>query len=393
VRMSSDAPYRTRTGRPVAVSKSAAICSSGGRVLAAANTSTADSSPPDRQVSPPTATASSTSDPRTAPVTDRFMPVWYGPAGEFSLASPGRPIKIRPTASPPARAAVTPINRRSFLAATAAAVAAPKLLAASPAKFQLGLVTYNVAANWDLGTILSTCKEVGVAAVECRTTHKHGVEPSLSAAARKDVKAKFADAGVRFWGCGSTCEFHAADKATVEKNIEECKRFVQLAADLGGQGVKVRPNGVAKGMSVEQATAQIGKALIPCGKAAADAGVEIWVEVHGAVTQLPKNMRAIMDACGHPAVGVTWNSNGTDVENGSIEAGFALLKPFIKSCHITDLTQDAAGKYPYRDLFRRFAAMGYDRYTLCEYGKSFDPGPGKAFLAGYKKLWTELMSG
>jgi len=284
-------------------------------------------------------------------------------------------------------------SRREFLAASAAAAALPSLLPAAdaPPKFKLGLVTYNVAATWDLPTILKTCQTVGIAAVECRTTHKHGVEPGLTPDQRKDVKKRFADSGVKFWGSGSTCEFHSDKPEVVAKNIEDCKRFIDLVKDLGGTGVKVRPNGVAKGMTVEAACAQIGKALTECGKAAADAGVEIWVEVHGNPTSKPANMRAIMDACGHKSVGVTWNSNATDIIDGKIDTAFELLKPFIKSCHITDLTQDKAGKYPYRDLFAKFRAMGYDRYTLCEVGKSYPPAEGLKFLTGYKKLWDELV--
>jgi sugar phosphate isomerase/epimerase len=284
------------------------------------------------------------------------------------------------------------LSRREFLAASAAAAALPSLLPAADAKpkFNLGLVTYNVPATWDLATILKTCQTVGIAAVECRTTHKHGVEPGLTPDQRKDVKKQFADSGVVFWGSGSTCEFHSDKPEVVAKNIEDCKRFIDLVKDLGGTGVKVRPNGVAKGMTVEAACAQIGKALIACGKAAADAGVEIWVEVHGNPTSKPANMRAIMDACGHKSVGVTWNSNATDLIDGKIDTAFDLLKPFIKSCHITDLTQDKAGKYPYRDLFAKFRAMGYDRYTLCEIGKSYPPAEGLKYLTEYKKLWDEL---
>ncbi len=62
-------------------------------------------------------------------------------------------------------------------AAGARVLAEPKT--DKPLLFKLGLVTYNVAANWDLPTTLKVCKAVGIAAVECRTTHKHGVEPSL----------------------------------------------------------------------------------------------------------------------------------------------------------------------------------------------------------------------
>lgn len=285
-------------------------------------------------------------------------------------------------------------NRREFIA-TAGAVALanrmPIRAAEAKAKFKLGLVTYNVAAGWDLPTVLKICQNVGIAAVECRTTHKHGVEPRLTADERKDVKKRFADSGVVFWGSGSTCEFHSEKPEVVKQNIEDCKQFIGLVKDLGGTGVKVRPNGVGKGMTPEKACEQIGAALVECGKAAADAGIEIWVEVHGAVTAQPKNIKAIMTACGHQSVGITWNSNGSDLVQGKLDESFDLLAKYIRSCHINDLTNDKAGTYPYRDLFARLRKIGYDRYTLCEVGKTYTPEDGETFLKGYKQLWTELV--
>ena len=289
------------------------------------------------------------------------------------------------------------ITRRTFLAGSAAAVSgalAADLIANEAPKFKLGMISYNVAQEWDLPTILKVCEEVGISAVEARTTHKHGIEIARSAAERAEIKKQFSDSGVVFWGCGSACEFHSADPSIVAKNIEETKQFVKLTADLGGMGVKVRPNGVPKDADPARTFDQIGKALRECGKAAADAGIEICMEVHGAVTSLPRNCRTIMEACDHPSVGVTWNSNPTDIVDSSIADGFDLLKKFIKSVHINDLTNDAAGKYPYRDLFRRLKGIGYDRYTMCEYGKSFpNPAEGAEFMRGYLKLWSELANG
>jgi sugar phosphate isomerase/epimerase len=289
------------------------------------------------------------------------------------------------------------VSRREFLAATAGLPLvtgkAEAVTADETPKFRLGLVTYNVAATWDLPTILKVCREVGIAAVECRTTHQHGVEPSLTAGQRKDVRKQFADSGVVFWGCGSVCEFHSPDPSVVRKNIEECKRFVDLVRDLGGTGVKVRPNGVPKDADAAKTFEQIGRALVECGRAAADAGIEIWVEVHGAVTQLPRSMKAIMDACGHKSVGITWNSNPSDVVNGSVADSFDLLKPWVRSCHINDLENDARGTYPYRELFRLLRGIGYDRYTLCEVGKSYPVAEGREFLKKYKALWDRLVNG
>lgn len=291
-------------------------------------------------------------------------------------------------------------TRREFLAAAATLTATgglcPPLCGAADAaaKFKLGLVTYNVPKDWDLATLLRVCKQVDIAAVECRTTHKHGVEPTLNSDQRRDVKKQFADSGVVFWGCGSVCEFHSPDPAAVKKNIEDCKQFVGLVRDLGGKGVKVRPNGVPKDGDPEKTFVQIGKALIECGKAAADAGIEIWVEVHGTVTQIPKNMKTIMDACGHQSVGVCWNSNSSDVENKSVKASFEMLKPFIKSCHINNLENDAKGVYPYGELFKLLRESGYDRYTMCEVGTAYpDVEKGTEFLRKYKELWEKLVKG
>jgi len=290
-------------------------------------------------------------------------------------------------------------NRRRFLAGSATLAASPMLAPAAESQpigipFQLGLVTYNTAASWDLPTLLEACQKAGIAAVECRTTHKHGVEPSLSPVRRREIKQQFADSGVVFWGSGSVCEFHSPDPAVVRRQIETCKEFIQLVADLGGVGVKVRPNALPKEVPVEKTLAQIGTSLIECGAAAAAAGLEIWVEVHGHGTQEPARMKTIMHHCGHEAVGVTWNSNPTDIENGSISEAFELLRPHIKACHINDLYTDVTGEYPYRELFRALRQANYDRYTLIEVGRSQPSlADGIEFLRYYKALWTELAQG
>jgi sugar phosphate isomerase/epimerase len=293
------------------------------------------------------------------------------------------------------------MTRRRFLQTTGITAAGASSVRAAPApgdarppKFKLGIVTYNIAADWDLPTILKICKNVGLSPVELRTTHKHGVEPSLSKEQRKEVRKRFMDSSVACWGCGSVCEFHSADQAVVKKNIETCKEFVQLAADIGGRGVKVRPNGLPKNVPVEKTLEQIGKALIPCGQAAADAGVEIWVEVHGAGTQEPANIKTIMEHCGHKSVGLTWNSNPTDIKNDSVANAFKLLRRHVRSCHINELYKDKTGKYPYRELFRLFRESDYDRVTLVEVGRGMPtPEAGEELLRYYKALWTELARG
>jgi sugar phosphate isomerase/epimerase len=244
-----------------------------------------------------------------------------------------------------------------------------------------------IAAQWDVPTIVAKCTELGYEGIELRTTHAHGVEPSLSAEERREVRARFADSPVVLWGLGSTCAYHAADRAELERNIEETKAFVRLAADVGAVGVKVRPNGFQEeaGISKEATLEQIGLAFRECGAFAADYGIELWMEVHGRGTQDPRYMRTIMQVADHDNCAACWNSNPGEVdENGSIRASFELLRSWVRSCHINRLAEP---HYPWRELFSLLRASGYDRFTLAEIQDSPDRG---RLLTYYRALWQEL---
>jgi sugar phosphate isomerase/epimerase len=254
--------------------------------------------------------------------------------------------------------------------------------AGTPPRFHLGLVTYNLAVDWDIETIINNCEKTGFEGAELRTTHKHGVEPSISKQRRVEVKRRFADSSVRLVSLGTTCEYESADPAVVEKNIDETRRWCELAQDLGCLGVKVRPNGFPKGIAHEQTLEQIGRALAKCGDVARDHGVEIWMEVHGEGTQIPTNARQILSLANHAAVGACWNSNPTDVESGSVEKSFALLKPWIRSCHINNLDNIA---YPWRQLFTLLRSINFDRYTFAEVAEpSCEP---LRFMSYYHAVW------
>src|SRR5712691_698573 len=116
---------------------------------------------------------------------------------------------------------------------------------------QLGAVTYNVFKDMDLETLIRTLETTGYQAVELRTGHKHGVEPGISEAERQRVKNRFARSKVRLVSFGTTCEFQSADAAERQRQVELAKQFVTLAHDTDAIGVKVRPNGLAKGVPKE----------------------------------------------------------------------------------------------------------------------------------------------
>lgn len=247
----------------------------------------------------------------------------------------------------------------------------------------LGAVTYNVLKDWDLAALTEKLPKLGYEAVELRTTHAHGVEPSLPPAEREKVKARFAASKLRLLSFGTTAEFHSPDPAVREKNIADAKAFIDLAHDTSAWGIKVRPNAFPAGTSREQTIAHIGEALRVVGEYGQGRGVEVWVEVHGRETSEPSVCAAIMKATRHSNVGLCWNSNPTDIRNGSVKESFQLLQPWVRNVHINELTSP----YPYRELFSLLRQSRYDRYLLCEAQESKEP---ERFLQYYRALYLAL---
>lgn len=280
------------------------------------------------------------------------------------------------------------MNRRSFLTTstaitTGALTSAP--VVAAEGKFQLGCVTYNLLQNMDLETCITTLENAGWAAIELRTGHKHGVEPSIDAAARIKVKQRFARSKVRLLSYGTTCEFESPDATVRRQNIETAKTFVDLAKDTGAMGVRVRPNGVPEGVPIATTVKNIAASLHELGDYGQSKGIEIWMQVHGPKTQEFPLAAEILHAANHKNVGATWNSNSTDVVDGSVKQAYAALGPFIRNCDLYELTSD----YPYRELFGLLRQSGYSRYTMSQAAESKEPD---RFMKYYKALWENLNS-
>jgi len=249
----------------------------------------------------------------------------------------------------------------------------------------LGIVTYMWGAEWDLPTLIKNCSETGYEAAELRTTHKHGVEVTLSKAERAEVKKRFEDSPVKLIGLGSACDFHSADHGVVQQNIELTKKFVELSADVGGSGVKVRPNGFVQGIEQQKTIEQIGLAIRECAQFAEQYNQEIRLEVHGKATSSLEVIRKIMDVADHKLAVVCWNSNGGETIGGSIARNFDLVKHKLGgTVHINRIWNP---EYPYRELFSLLQQQNYQGYCLSESPATSDP---IQVMQYFKALFTEL---
>ena len=254
-------------------------------------------------------------------------------------------------------------------------------------KMRFGLVTYQWGADWDLPTLLANCEKAGALGVELRTTHKHGVEPNLNANQRRDVKARFADSPVTLVGLGSAEEFHSPDPKKVAAAIDATKAFIQLSHDVGGSGVKVRPNDLPDGVPHEKTIEQIGRALNEVGAVGADNGQQIRLEVHGRGTASLPVIAGIMEVAEHPNVAVCWNSNAEDLRGEGLAHNFKLVEKRLgATTHVHDLAGDS---YPYAEFFALLKAADYEGWILEE--ASTSPRDRVAALTKEREAFDRLV--
>ncbi len=291
-------------------------------------------------------------------------------------------------------------TRRNFIrtaALSGTALAMPaKLKSASPFPkgdaielnenpLKIGVMTYTMAKDWDIETIIKNLSEAGYQSVELRTTHAHGVEVTLSKDERREVKKQFEDSPLEAISLASAFSYHSPDAEELKKNIEGTKEYTLLARDVGALGFRVFPNDLPEGVPEEKTMEQIGNALAEVGEHAYNHGVEIRVCVHGRRTSRIPVIKKIIDYSGSPHVYVNWNCNANDVEGEGLEYNFNSIKDRIRSLHIHELWDE----YPYRQLFSLLAANNFSGYCNAEISENPDP---VRFLKYYRGLFLALQN-
>jgi sugar phosphate isomerase/epimerase len=284
-------------------------------------------------------------------------------------------------------------TRRRFLQTVLGTTAASTLAAASNLSYkgeniQFGLVTYMWGADWDLPTLIKNCEIAMVLGVELRIEHAHKVDVSLTPEQRKHVRGRFADSQVKLLGMGTNFEFHSPDEAVLKKNIAGAKEYIKLSHDIGGTGVKVKPNALPKDVQVEKTLVQIGEALAELGDYALGFGQQIRLEVHGKETSDLGHNRTIMETAARDNVRVCWNSNPDDLAGEGIEANFAKVKDFLgQTVHIREVNE---GDYPYDKLAKLLVEADYEGFVCLE--ARTKPEDRVKALAEQRDLFMQLVT-
>ena len=175
---------------------------------------------------------------------------------------------------------MTVIARRSFLATVGAGLAAPAILRAQSRskRYPIAFSTLGCPA-WSWKQVLDCADRLGYAAIELR-----GIAgemdlpkvPELSGTRLAETKKDLAALGVVVSDLGASSRMHEKDPAVREKQLDEGRRFIDLAQALGVKYVRMFGDKIPEGEPKEEVMKRVVEGFQKMAAYAKPAGVFSW---------------------------------------------------------------------------------------------------------------------
>lgn len=190
------------------------------------------------------------------------------------------------------------------------------------------------------------------------------------------------DNDIKIINLGSSVNLHFAQEDKRKSNLDDAKRFIDLAEQLECPFVRVFPDDLPPDQSVEQTLDLIISGLVTLGEYAKGSNVTILLESHGKVVYKDMLLK-IMAGANHPKVGLIWDFfNMWVVTKESPKEVFDTLGKFIKHVHIKDANLvDGKPAYcligqgvaPLREAMDSLKRSNYKGYYSFEWEKKWHP--------------------
>ncbi len=235
--------------------------------------------------------------------------------------------------------------------------------------------------NWTLRQIAENAALMGYDAVDFR-----GLLGALDITTTPEfttrlatTKRLFADHGIAISGIATSAHYAVVDPGEREKQFDETRRNMELAAKLDAHVLRVYGGRVPEGHTVDSILPVLVENLRTIADEAEAFDVTLALETHDDWTDSAVFARLMREA-NHPRVRVLWDLHHPYRINGEApEVTYANLAPFVVSIHVKDSIALAHGGYryvllgegdvPVKRMLDMLVAGGYNGYAILEWEK------------------------
>ena len=267
-------------------------------------------------------------------------------------------------------------TRREFVATSAALL----LPWQSAPKLPLGFSTLG-CPTWPWPRILDFAAEHRFASIELRgilTNMDLTKVPELAPEHVGEAKQQLRAHGLAVSCLGASANMHDMDPVKHAAQLDEARRFIDLADALGAPYVRVFGNEYVAGVPRDEMLAHIGGALHGLGDYARTKGVTVLIESHGAFTDSPALLE-ILQKADSPNVALLWDAHHTFVSGKEQpEDTVRQLGRYIRHTHLKDSVAagndrryvlTGTGDVPVKRQIAALAKTGYRGFYSFEWEK------------------------
>jgi sugar phosphate isomerase/epimerase len=239
--------------------------------------------------------------------------------------------------------------------------------------------------KWPWARVLEQAAALGYVAIELRgiegemdLTKRPEFSDARIAQTMKDLEAL----DLRISDLGASARMHEADPATRAAQLDEGKRFIDLAHRLNAPYVRVFGDKVPPGDSKANTLPRVIEGLQALGDHAKGSGVSVIIESHGDFTDSP-TLLEILTKAARPNVALLWDAHHTYVAGKEEPAAtWKALGSYVRHTHLKDSKPQGTdvryvltgtGTVPVKETVAVLARNGYRGYYCFEWEKAWHP--------------------
>jgi sugar phosphate isomerase/epimerase len=199
---------------------------------------------------------------------------------------------------------------------------------------------------------------------------------------RKATMRLMSDNGLKFVDLGSSANLHFPEGAERTKNLDEAKRFIDLANEIECPFIRVFPNNFLKERSKEETMDLMAKNLLTLAQYAKGSKVSVLIESHGDLVH-SEDLEKVLKSAEHPHAGMIWDVvNMWSITKEPVAQVYERLKQYIRHTHIKDAKVSGSdvnyvflgkGDVPIFEAIDLLAKNNYPGYYSFEWEKLWHP--------------------
>ena len=248
----------------------------------------------------------------------------------------------------------------------------------------MNLLTFSTLAcpGWSIKTIVTKAAHFGYDGIEWRGGPQGHIQPNMPAREKSLLRQLCSEAGLTSLAVTAYTGFVSNSAEERQSNVDELRRYADLAAELGAQYIRTFVGELPEGVNFDSFIyEQIADCLNVVVEHAESLGITIAVEPHDDFVR-SSTILPILRRVQHPALRVIWDVGNTFAVGEEPASSFDLLKDHLAYVHLKDgkgrlsnwqLCLLGQGDVPLNQLFESLLANNYSGAFSVEWEYAWHP--------------------